>query len=387
MHKSTPDKLQVVHLIRSLSIGGIETQLLDFCNNAHEHGISVHVICYGGGELENEFEKSPARFVKMKKIKRPYDLVDPLLIRNLKKYFRKHDIKIVHAHFADEGIHALAAARGLNGIKVIQGLAVDFRLNRKIDNLKFNFLCRKADGCVALTEVLRQQTMEFTNCIPDKIHVVHDGIDPDRILQKEPSALRSELNLPQAAVLGGMIGNFYNNVRNQLEVCRALEGAINENNNLHFVFAGGDKNRWVKSGKSYFQECVDFCREAGIGQNVHFLGLRPDVSNILAGLDFYVHSTNYDTFGIAPVEAALNGLPVIANNHPVFVETSHRGAGMELYETGGVRDLTEKIKNLSRDNALRVETGNRHRGHAMEHFHVNVHIRNMKRLYQKLLAS
>lgn len=269
---------------------------------------------------------------------------------------------------------------------MIQGLAVDFRLNRKIDNLKFNFLCRRASGCVALTEVLRQQTLQFTNCNPHNVHVVHDGIDPDRILQKSPSTVRSELNVPQAAVIGGMIGNFYNDVRNQLEVCRALEGAIKENNSLHFVFAGGDKNRWVKSGKSYFQECVDFCRDTSIAQNVHFLGLRADVNNILAGLDFYVHSTNYDTFGIAPVEAALNGLPVIANNHPVFVETSHHGAGMELYDTGGVPVLTEKILKLSRDKSLRTETGDRHRRHALTHFHVNVHIHNMKRLYQKLLT-
>ncbi|TVR77453.1 MAG: glycosyltransferase family 1 protein [Chitinophagaceae bacterium] len=381
------EKLNVLHIIRSIDIGGIETQLLDFCNNAHRFNINTHVICTGGGELEDEFRNSAAKFNMFSKISRPYDLIDPFLVFKIRKYIKQNEIQIVHAHFADEGLHTLAAIIGLKKVKFIQGLAVDFRLNRKIDNRKFRFLCKKAAKNIALTEVLRKQTIEFTSVGSEKVKVVHNGIDPARVVLMKPSEFREELEINSDMIVGGMIGNFYNQVRNQLEVCKALVDVIKMNENFHFVFAGGDKNQWVKSEKSYFQECVEYCKNMGIDKNVHFLGLRKDIHHIMKAMDFYVHSTNYDTFGIAPIEAAMNKLPVIANDHPVFIETSHTGVGMLLYKTGDIKKLSKIINQFVKNENYRKSMGEKHHKHAVEHFHIDSQIRRMKNVYTKTLEG
>jgi L-malate glycosyltransferase len=375
--------IRVLHLIKSIDIGGIETMALDFCNNAHKQEIEVHLICIGGGELENAFAASPAIFVKLKKFPFPYDIVDPILILRLRRYIRKNNIDIVHCHFADEGLHALAATYNYK-VKVVQGWAVDFRINRDIDNRKFRFIGKYAHASVALTDVLLQQAIEFRADPFLRGVTIHNGIDPERVVHKGKGTLKQDLNIPENAVLGGMTGNFYNHVRDQFTVCKALAEIMPHFPDFHFVFAGGSTNRWIKKNRSYFDKCVDFCRKNKLDR-VHFPGLQKNVSNVLGSLDFYVHATNYDTFGIAPVEAMFNQLPVIANDHPVFMETSHHGKGMLLYRDKNHLHLSRQIGALLEDPEKRVQLGQTHWQHANTHFHIDVHVKNMKAFYKKLL--
>lgn len=378
---------RVLHLLKSLDIGGIETMALDFCNNAHREDMEVHLFCMGGGALQPEFEKSQACFHKRKKIPGPYDMIDPFLIRHLRKYIRQHGINVVHAHFADEGLHALAALRGLRDTVLVQGFAVDCRVNRSIDNRKFRFLARHADACVTLSHTLLQQLGVFGIRPKGYSGYVHNGIDPVRVTGGDPYLLKKELGLSPDTILGGMIGNFYNNVRDQATICRALALVIPETDNFHFVFAGGSTNQWIRKNQSYFQDCIAFCREKGIADRVHFPGLKKNLPDVFAGLDFYVHATNYDTFGMAPVEAMFNRLPVLVNDHPVFTETSRQGAGMLLFRDKEETDLAEQLTGILRDRESREASGNMQYEFAQQYFHIHTHIRNMKDFYQRCIEQ
>ncbi len=379
--------IRVLHLIKSLDIGGIETMALDFCSNAHRYGIEVHLFCMGGGEMEPLFKASPAAFIKRKKLPLPLGFPDPVLILRLRNYIKKNRIQIVHAHFADEGLHAFAAIKGLKNVALIQGFAVDFHVNRARDNMKFRFLAKYASGCVALSEVLLNQFREFGVSPGGSAAVVHNGIDPERVSTGSHGLLRAELGLPVSLPLGGMVGNFYNEVRDQLTVCKALAAAMTVNKTFHFVFAGGSTNKWIKKDEHYFESCVRFCRQAGIDDRVHFLGLRKDLADILAGLDFYVHATNYDTFGMAPVEAMFNKLPVIVNDHPVFRETSRNGTGMILFRSKDHEDLAGKITDLLADDVERIDTGLKHHDFARRFFHIDTHIHGMRAFYLECMNS
>jgi glycosyltransferase involved in cell wall biosynthesis len=67
---------------------------------------------------------------------------------------------------------------------------------------------------------------------------------------------------------------------------------------------------------------VAVAAELGVGDRVHFVGeLQPNrVGDFLAALDVFVFPTAAETFGLAGVEAAQAGLPVIAADLPVLRE-------------------------------------------------------------------
>ncbi len=384
--------LRVLHLIKSLDIGGIETLALDFCNNAHRHGVEMHLVCMGGGALEGAFRQSSAHFRLLPKMPRPKDMIDPILIYRLRRYIITHNIQIVHCHFADEGLHGYLALRGLKNIVLIQGMAVDLRVNQKLDNQKFRFLTPRVRATVVPGQTTVEQLTHWGMNKHNNARFVHNGIDPERVVPKHKTALqtthhslRKKLNIPGNAVVAGMLGNFYNAVRDQYTVCRALPEVIRKFPQFHFIFGGGYKNKWIKTNEHHYNRCLSFCRENNITSNVHFPGLIHHNPAFFQTLDFYVHATNYDTFGIAPVEAMFNKLPVIANNAPIFRETSCNGKGMWLFEDKQSEDLTEKMIHLIENHDGRKELGEKHYHHAKKYFHIDTHIQNMKKLYLELL--
>ncbi|MBA3899104.1 MAG: hypothetical protein H0X62_02670, partial [Bacteroidetes bacterium] len=67
--------IKVLHILKSIDVGGIETMVLDCCNHAHHFDMESHVISIGGGEMEGEFRKSKARFSLFQKIRFPNDII------------------------------------------------------------------------------------------------------------------------------------------------------------------------------------------------------------------------------------------------------------------------------------------------------------------------
>jgi glycosyltransferase involved in cell wall biosynthesis len=63
-----------------------------------------------------------------------------------------------------------------------------------------------------------------------------------------------------------------------------------------------------------------FAQEIGVRDRVHFLGEMPPekIGVFLAALDCFVFPSSAETFGLAPVEAAQAGLPVVANGLDVL---------------------------------------------------------------------
>jgi glycosyltransferase involved in cell wall biosynthesis len=68
-------------------------------------------------------------------------------------------------------------------------------------------------------------------------------------------------------------------------------------------------------------------RETGVSERVIFLGEIPaeKIGTFLASLDCFVFPSSAETFGLAPVEAAQSGLPVVANDLSVLREVLNAG--------------------------------------------------------------
>lgn len=64
------------------------------------------------------------------------------------------------------------------------------------------------------------------------------------------------------------------------------------------------------------------CAELSVADRVHFLGYvaREDIGDLLGASDVFVFPSVWETFGLAPVEAAMAGVPVVAADLPVLRE-------------------------------------------------------------------
>ena len=158
-----------------------------------------------------------------------------------------------------------------------------------------------------------------------KGEVISNGILPQKLLSAKPyDNLLKELGVnctEKHPFLMGMVGNFNTKARLQLMICKSLS-LLPDKISYRFVFVG----KKSPAHPEYYDECVNFCNENGLGEKVIFTGQRSDVPQILKSLDCYVYGSAADTFGLSVIEAVISGLPVICSDIPALREVLLNGS-------------------------------------------------------------
>jgi len=160
--------------------------------------------------------------------------------------------------------------------------------------------------------VVNSKTMEDEyRRVPDRCraHVVRieHGFEP-KTTGLDRDGARRLLGLPLGVPLLGNAARLHS-VKNLDAAIRLLPGEPS----WHLALAGQGADR---------ARLVDIARSLGVSERVHFLGeLPPDrVGVFLKTLDVFVFPSLIETFGVAVVEAASAGVPVVANDVKVLRE-------------------------------------------------------------------
>ena len=177
-----------------------------------------------------------------------------------------------------------------------------------------------------------------------------------------------------------MIGNFYNNGRDQLTICKALPDIFKKYPNIHFAFIGGHSDK----EPYFFNECFNLCKSNNILDRTHFVGLRSDVNDILNSLDIFVFSSNHDTFGIAVVEAMLSNLPVIVNDIAPLIEVTGNGKYAKVFRSKNIEDLKIKIIEIIENPTYRTKLSEKGKIWARNKFSIENYISDLKNLYSNI---
>ncbi len=136
---------------------------------------------------------------------------------------------------------------------------------------------------------------------------IDHGFEP-KLSALSKSAAREQLSLPRDAVLLGNVGRLHPQ-KNQQALIALLPG----NPDWHVALAGQGRSLEALQARARQHGCLD---------RVHFVGeLAPDqVGAFLRSLDAFVFTSLHETFGLAAVEAANNGIPVVSHDLDVMRE-------------------------------------------------------------------
>jgi glycosyltransferase involved in cell wall biosynthesis len=131
----------------------------------------------------------------------------------------------------------------------------------------------------------------------------------------EKQAARAAFDLPLDAWLAVSTGRL-STQKNHI----ALVAALPRLAGLHVAIAGAGPEH---------ENLLAFAKEQGVADRLHFVGELPSerVFEFLAAGDVFVFPSTNETFGLAVAEAAIAGLPVVANGLPVLREVLSTGTG------------------------------------------------------------
>ncbi len=138
----------------------------------------------------------------------------------------------------------------------------------------------------------------------------------------------------------------------RLEKEKNLETAIKA-----FAYACLDAELVIVGDGSQRENLEHLARELKIENKVIFAGWQNNLQKFYAEADIYISTSLYEGYGMATVEAAAAGLPLIVSDAGLTREIFFDGREALIFKQKDFRVLSEKMKKLSMDLELRRKIG------------------------------
>ena len=357
MKKVDSQKINLLHLVGGLSVGGAEIMLTQYIIALGKIKYNHQIYCFGNnGPVKEKLEELGVHVYfgkKRKSIKNPitFTVSILLLIKDLLKFIKKNQIQIIQSHLSHA--NQLAIATGiLSGIPAFPTIHNTFEF---IDKRKF------FDPRVILIKL----TNEVTFRLADKIISVSDEIK--KIVIKKFRITDSKI----VVVKNGIVFNersvskkyrekdifHYNNIIKILAVGRltyqkAMEVLVKAAN---ILYQNGMKNfEVIIVGEGEQRIMLEkLIREFNAEKYIRLLGIRFDVIDLMKSADIFVLPSRYEGLSIAMIEAMACGCPIIATDAPGINAHIKNGVNGLLFHIEDHEKLSEMIKKLITNKILR----------------------------------
>lgn len=188
--------------------------------------------------------------------------------------------------------------------------------------------------------------------------------------------LRAELGLPVDALLIGTVA-ILRGKKGHREILDAVPTVLQRFPSVHFVFAGDGPQ---------LENLKNRVATQSLEQKVHFLGLRRDVTNVLASLDVFVLPTHQEALGTAFIEAGAMGLPAVATGVDGVPEVIQDGYTGLLVPVKDGKALAQAICKLLADPIFRQGMGANALEFVKSKFSRETMAAGMEGLYRRLLG-
>lgn len=363
--------MRVLSYIDSLNRGGMETLILDIAKNVTKNDFELIIVSGLGGDLENQFVKSNAVYIRLNR-KYAFDIK---VIRKLREIIRSEKIDMIHSHNDVSAFYGFISSIGLK-IKRIN--SIHGYLSGKYDKTLYSFLINHSDRILTVSKSFSDKLAKDNNIKYSQ--VLYNGIDDKKFNFVKNRNSLNELNIISSDYIIGMIGNFSNG-KDYWTLCQAIPLVLDKKPEVKFLFAGNT------GGSNYnnYIKCFNFCKENGLLDNVFFLGKRDDIPEILNSLDLFVLSSNTDTFGIVVIEAMYSKVPCLLSDIPPLKEISENGKYAKLFKKGDYEKLAftilQCIENPKELKTIKEEAYL----YALRKFSISRHIHNLCNIYKDVL--
>lgn len=148
------------------------------------------------------------------------------------------------------------------------------------------------------------------------------------------------------------------------------------NKRVHFLICGEGEE---------LSRLQALAKELNVENQIHFLGFRSDVKDLLSIADIFLFSTHQEGLPRSMMEAMASGLPCIASNIRGNTDLIQSGKGGYLVDSIDVAGFAEYIQLLSDDSAKRSEMGKVNLN-TIKKFDVENIKDEMKKIYSKELV-
>ena len=280
---------------------------------------------------------------------------------------------IIHLHSRrGADVYGGLAAR-LVGVPAVVSRRVDNPEPRWLVSLKYRLYDRVIAISAGIRQVLLNEGMPPARvvCVPSAINAVDYATPCDR------AAFLRATGLPADATVAAIVAQLIPR-KGHRHLLAALPQVLQAHPELHIAVLG-------KGGLRPRLE--QEARRIGVAANVHFLGFRDDLPNLLGCFDFLIHPADMEGLGVSLLQGGAAGLALIGTHVGGIPEIVRHDESGLLIEPGDVPALAAAMTRLAADPALRRRLGDGARRLVVRRFDVETMVAGNLAVYRQVLAE
>lgn len=370
--------MKILYISSAQSLGGGERHLGDLANGMAQRGHEVFVALRPASPLIDELKELRKENLTTLPLR---NALDAKSARDLARLVTKNSIEIVHAHMARDYPLAAYATRKNRYARLVVTRHVLFSLNPL-----HRITLGRAARVIAVSEAVASQLASSHVAAPEKITVVHNGIDTARFaLARDKFDRRQFLRdwkLPADNLLIGTVGEL-TPLKGQAEFLKAAAQVIQRYPNAYFIIAGTDNTPDNTNGAVL----DDLTRRLGLQDRVRSVPWLEDIAQLYCGLDVFVSASYTESFGLAIAEAMASSTAVIATATGGVTELIQPGETGLLVPVGDVDGLAEALMGLLGNQEMRVRLGEAAQHAIQSRFTIKRMLDNTEKIYQEELGA
>jgi len=309
-----------------------------------------------------------------------YPPYETALASTMVDVINNHRLDLLHVHYAIP--HASAAymakkiveaqGRYIPVITTLHGTDITLVGRDKTFAPVVAFSINQSDAITAVSQNLRDETYRNFSIEKD-IRVIHNFADTHRFHRKPIDAFRRVIAPNGERIL--LHASNFRKVKRVRDIVRIFE-IVRKKIPAKLLFVGDGPER---------ADAESLCRELGICDDTRFVGKQEQMEDILAVADLFLLTSEYESFGLAALEAMAAGVPVISTNAGGLPEIAIQGETGFLDEIGDIRSMSDHAIGILSDD----ETLKRFKANAAEHaknFDIHRIVPQYEALYNRFLA-
>ncbi len=356
---------KILLVIKTLGVGGAERLILQAApclSKSRNFSYSV-LFLSEPSSLAGEIEK---RGISVSGAGFRSSFPTPSGWRSLKSAAQQADL--VHAHLPVAGFFSLLAAGGKPVVYTEHTIPTH---HHPLTRLAGKWAYPKYTRLIGVSGAVAEAVSKIAG---KNASVIENGVDLSAFQNARPA---TNLPVPADALVILMLGRLVAD-KNPLLAVRVMKRIAGEFPKAHLLFAGEGPLQ---------SDCEEEAKRLGLGEKVHFLGLRSDVPNLLARADVVLNTSRVEGHPIGLIEAQAAGKAAIAPQAGGVPEVIRAGETGILYPAGDEEACAKAVVELLDNQTLRDRMGEAGRKNARERFDIARWVERHESLYEEILRD
>ncbi|WP_324719156.1 N-acetyl-alpha-D-glucosaminyl L-malate synthase BshA [Salinimicrobium sp. HB62] len=261
----------------------------------------------------------------------PYELA---LSSKLVDMVKLHKIEVLHVHYAIPHAYAGYMAKKmleeegiyLPMVTTLHGTDITLVGNHPFYKPAVTFSINNSDVVTSVSQSLKADTLRLFD-VKREINVVPNFIDTTKYTQSVSNCQRNMLAANDERII--------THVSNLRKVKRVRDVVM-----IFYEVQKKLKSKLIMVGQGPEREMAEeLVHDLGLEEKVLFLGESHEIDKVLSYSDLFLLPSEKESFGLAALEAMVNGVPVISTNTGGLPEVNKDGFSGFLSDVGEVEEM------------------------------------------------